>query len=351
MKYISILAIFIFVSCSADPYQGTSTGPIKEKVEEVKAPQLPDPQPLPSLSLSIPDIMEFEEGINSNYAVLAVVNAGVPVLSVTGMPAGMIYDAAKEQISWKPGFSDANDPTDPASNKKIFSLEFNLYSDAEPKNFLTKTVLVIVKDKSRAFGFESPLGAELMEGNPFEHLIKIKDFDFPNGPFMVRFKNLPTGVEWNFPDPSTLSLKMLASYSLVKNADFKDLLFGLEVINPRGAVLPGAIKWTVKNQTVSPSIWGISEIRKFPDITFSLISEDLNGETAPSWQLPSVPFGNLEATEINTINQVTKNPVKMLNVVWSKVPNSEKGKSQRLNFRSCVRGSYCSDQSINIIFR
>ena len=111
---------------------------------------VPYPSPVPahesSLGLSMPAVMEFNEGTKSEYLITAwAPSPGTPVVQVNNLPSGAIFDATTGKISWTPGFGAAIDHNDPLVGLGIYRGTVELHSTTSASVFIRRDYVMLVK--------------------------------------------------------------------------------------------------------------------------------------------------------------------------------------------------------------
>lgn len=336
-KLLVPLFLITFLSiagCKQNPYP--TTGDLREEVRV-------DPiQPLPALSISVNDKIEFREGRNLSLKVrVEVEEPGKPMVKIDGLPDGAIFDPETFMLSWKPGFFQGNDRNDASIKTRFYPITIWLRSSALPKEQLRKTVSLVVFDIPRSIDIESSRNASVDENEQFSEIITIKNADYPDGPFKIFTKDLPPNMKITEVSPKTFRLTYKPDYFHVNRttgASSKKYEGKIIISNPANHVQEKDYNFTVNDVRRDSKLVAPAELTQGLDVTFQVASYDLNREIAPVITLLSdrPNFGTFKTT-------IVKNPdsfSSVLNIFWNDIPPVYNGTTQKLKFKACVTGRF-----------
>lgn len=343
-----LLAGFVFIlSACQDPYPedkvfGTKPPPPQEDTDTRK-----------DYVLSLPVVMQLNEGEESTFAIHAMVpSPGVPVITVDGLPKGAQFDGAGSHLRWKPDYRAANDPKNPLIVQRSYPVRVRMSSSTNPKATITKKALFLVFDKRRKFDFKWPSKKiTFWEGRLGSLAIEINSIDFPIGPFQVVATGLPPGaivretnalpgtihIDWQ-PHPETVSVK--DQYSWRDSRYYRDVSPQIEVYDPRGNKVSNKTEWRVFDARIAPDISGPTRLKVGSSISFMIKATDPNGEAAPRLTLERQPdFGKVTLRKESPTPgiQASQYPTQTLHVAWEHIPFDKVGQSQEFKFRACVQ--------------
>jgi hypothetical protein len=305
MKALTLLAIALLVAvtgCKQDPFP-TNGVILLEKPKE-KAPILPP------LVLDIPDSIEFREGEANEVAFKAKVpDPATPIVTVQDLPEGATFDSAAMKLLWTPDFAAGNEPNDPTARFRSYVVVFTLRSSLDSVTSVTRRALVTVRDVPRAIDIGVPAGdRELTEGKEFVETVTIKSEDYPDGPFNLNLTNLPQAakVEPVTGDPKSWTIKYTPDLRAVTVEDnwsgsghYKFLDVKYTVVLPNGTAVSKLSKWKLVDTRQFAAISAPKNVVQGTDINFTLVAEDVNGETLsvsgsthPIISLANGPFGS-----------------------------------------------------------
>jgi hypothetical protein len=132
--------------------------------------------------------------------------------------------------------------------------------------------------------------------------------------------------------------------------------FSLNVLDPHGTVTAVPANWEVLDMRQDPLVVTPTQVEAtVPGADFYVHVEDPNGEAPPQLSLTTDEGKVLLTTEASSAGNSTSNPYAMFHVVWSEIPNTEKGKTKNLNLQSCVQddaGSFyrCITTAVSVNF-
>jgi len=136
-------------------------------------------------------------------------------------------------------------------------------------------------------------------------------------------------------------------YGFVKQSDYgsKDVEWSLVIYNPRARILTSKVKWTVKGDRQTPTVYFPQKINQGPPtVEFMLHAIDVNGEIPPRVTVDPSPTGAIVLENVGSSpGSSTSKPFQIIYVKWSGIPPEEAGKNVTLYFRSCVNGAYSGD--------
>ncbi len=345
-RLLWLIPVVALMACQQDPYNGKEVAgdipPTKEK-----------PKPNPgTFALQIQDTMQFNEGTKGEYIVRgSVPSPGKVILDFKNLPPGVAYDKVKERLTWTPDYKAANDPNDPAILMKNYVIDVSLYSSEDLSTAgKTKQVFLTVIDTPMPAGVKSPLDVNGREGQPLIHQINFEDQEYPTGPFEIAMSGLPLDVVLDWPDKRVPSFKLrwTPAYDKILNKTSEDFTGHVQIYNPRGKRLDFNVRWAIANQTIAPQTSGPNSVAQPGDVDFIVIAEDLNGESAPVWDVPTKPpYGLLSVTT----SPITGpgHPKSTGIVSWKAIPKDKLGIVFTLEMTACVQSSVCSIHKVTVL--
>ncbi len=340
------LSLLVLVSCKQDPYPEGG---------EIRGTPTLTQEPLPELSMSVDDVIEFTEGRSRDYIVRATVKEpGKPIVSVDNLPVGATFDPETMVLSWTPGYFDGNDSEDPSIKSQIYPIKIWLRSSEDTVRALRKTVNLVVYDVQRAIDIKPAHTQSVNEGETYTNTFTIDNADFPNGPFKVVLDSMPPNMELTKIDERTYKLEFTPDHYHVnrKNSASVDYTGKIIVSNPANHIQSKDLKISVKDVRLDSKLVAPEVLTQGLDVSFQVVAYDLNKEVSPKLTLESdrPDFGHFEVSTIEN----TENHSTILNVLWKDIPPARNAETYRLNFKSCVLGSWgnsynnCSTGSTNV---
>lgn len=182
------LMLFIFSSCKQNPLEGI--GPLTDKKPTGVVA-------ITQYGVSISEVLNFYEGKSQAYPIDAwVPEPGRPLITIIGLPNGIIFDSQKLTLSWTPPYDAANDPLNPSIVTRTYEIEISLQSDIDQMTLpLKKKAIILVHDTPRNYSFDiAETKYALRPGVEFIYDLKVLSEDFPRGPFFLESSNLPTNA-------------------------------------------------------------------------------------------------------------------------------------------------------------
>ena len=345
-RILWLVPVVALLSCGQDPYGG-------KKVSGAPPQQIvPEKPNSGAFGLQIQDIMQFSEGAKGEHIVKATVpNPGKAVLQFRNLPAGVHYDSVKERLIWTPDYKAANDPSDPAILMRNYIVDVALFSSVDMSNAgKVKQVFLTVVDTPMPAGVKSPLEASGREGQRLIHQIDFEDQEYPAGPFEIALSGLPLDVSLDWPDRRVPSFKLLwtPAYDKILNKKTEDFSGHIQIFNPRGKRLDFNVRWAISNQTVAPQTSGPTNVAQPGDVDFIVMAEDLNGEAAPTWDVPvRPPYGFLS---ISTMPITGPGHPKSTGIVsWKAIPKDKLGIVQVIQMQACVQTFSCTTHRVTVL--
>lgn len=358
---ISALGI---AGCQSDPFP-KDEGTLSERKAE------PPRAVAPPFSLDVPAVMEFEEGKESEYKILGMVNgaSGGATIAVYELPKGATFSPADSKIKWTPDFNAGGDASSPNTLYRQYSIRVMLWKQGDSLTSIERRVQLLVKDVPREFTVQpAAVASSLPEGKEILQTIHVQSDDFPKGPFVVSSANMPAGavIERDTSDPARFMIRYTPSFNSVtvdnevwgSTEITKDVSFDLEVAGPKGVQSMSKIDWKLKDVRQQPQVMAPENLTLGFDSTFTLQADDLNGETEPSITLEKTPsYGQISVQGVNTLaglNQKNFNSY-TVQVRWSEIPAEKMGTSDFLEFKICVFQSryekeLCTHKTVNVEF-
>lgn len=333
MRFLLLIFILILFGCNQDPYPagGSIQGP------EPRVPRKVDPP----LSMSIDDVIEYNEGKQLKYGIrVSVKEPGVPQVKIDNLPAGAIFDDQKMIITWKPSFFDGNNPKDPAIKSRIYPITVWLRSSLDNTHAIKKQVSLVVHDVPRKIDINGSSTASVYENSKLTYDFSISNADYPQGPFKVVTSNMPANSKIIKIDENNFRLEFTPDYyhvNLEKDGDSKTYQGKIIVANPANHMENKLVDITVRDKRLSSKLVTPDTLTQGLDVSFQVAAYDLNKEVTPKIELLSSRpnFGNFRTQLVE--NQ--ENHSSVLNVYWNDIPPVHNGKKLTLKFKSCVLSS------------
>jgi len=337
MKNLFLLTLLcvsslLFVGCNQDPYPTEGTLRVTEPIEA--------DEPLPPLTLKLDDVVGFKEGRFRKYKIrVEVEEPGVPIVTVKGLPEGAEFNAEDFTISWRPTYFDGNDPNDPTIKQQIYPIQVTLRSTALPKDAEVKRMSLLVEDIPQIIDIQTNRSGSVDEGKKFTEIITIKNVDYPQGPFKVVTKGMPSNTEVKELAPDKFELSFSPDYFHVNRKVGRNKRYQGKIIvaNPANHLEEKDFPITVNDVRRETKIVAPEELIQGLDVSIQVSSYDLNREVAPEIELLSrrPNFGTFETKLIKDEKSFNS----ALNISWKDIPPAYNGTKQTLRFRSCVLDS------------
>lgn len=353
MKKVSLfllaLSTLSFVGCDQDPY------PVEQEIR--RTPRSTPDDPLPPLAIEPIEDIKFREGLLSEFKIrVAVEEPGEPILKVEGLPEGATFDENTFTISWKPGYFDANDPNNPTVDRRTYPVTIRLFSTALDNDGVSREVKLVVQDSPRPITLDTrSVTPEVDENEQFEKIIRFDNEDFPDGPFKLATKGLPSALEIESIDGNTFRLKFRPDYFHV-NRDTVGRNYiryegKLVASNPANETREFNYRIQVNDVRQGVKLVAPDEIEQGLDAGFQVAAYDLNREIAPEMSLSvkKPPFGKFTTS----IKENPKTFSSVLSILWKDIPPRYNNTVQEVTYVACVlnsRGSKtdCEEQSTKI---
>lgn len=320
----------LLAGCSQSP-----TGQIHSLLRK----PLPPSEPRPALNLIVSHQMDFKEGVFSSYPLKLTVPSGEPVVLISGLPEGALYNSETQSIDWEPDLLAANDPSNSSIMQKTFPITITLMSSEDAVTVMHREVLITVRDT------DVPWEVQLSNSQPFffegrlnEQILTITSQDYPNGPFSVLPRNLPPGatLEADPAHPNVFHIFYSPSYDQVTSAEgVKQYQVEFRILTPTHREKALQSTWKVYHLEVRPQVLAPSFVKQAKEVNFILEAFDPNGEMVPTVTLKDPPaFGTLT---IDTFNpSIRALPSVKKQVFWKQIPASQWGTTHRLYFEICT---------------
>lgn len=339
------LSLLGFASCKQDPYP--EDGELKDTETLIE-------EPLPELSMSVDDVIEFTEGRKLDYTIRATVKEpGKPIVKVDGLPEGAVFDETTFTISWIPGFFDGNDPDDPSIKSQIYPIKVWLRSSLDEVRALRKTVNLVVHDVQREITIAPAHTKSVKEGEKYSNTFTIDNSDFPNGPFKVLLDGMPANMALSQVDARTYKIEFEPDYFHVNRKVGGSVKYKGKIIvsNPANHIQSKDLEIVVNDQRLESKLVVPDVLTQGLDVSFQVVAYDLNKEVTPDVVLQSrnPGFGRF----VTSIVQNVENSSTVLNVEWKDIPPARNGETHTLSFKSCVldtfgRTNNCSTKNTDI---
>ena len=356
LKSLLLLSfLFIAFACDNEPYpEDAENGDLRRNPRRETNP------PTVAMSIILPseDVTLFEGKPFVQKIKVAVPNPGKPIVEVENLPKGAIFDPEELTITWKPGFTDGNDPKDPTIKVRRYLVTVRLFT-TEPgrENEKKERVLPLsVYDVPRIFEIDAKDKRYLKEGETLSYEFEINNEDYPQGPFNVYSSDIPANAKIVRINDTQFRLEYTPDYHHVKlNGNAQDCMASrwkklcynyvgkLTAINPAGHKAEKEIKIEIEDKRQHVELSTPSDMENGLDISFSVSAIDPNGEIAPEISMDSLEpeFGEF-TTELTKDEE---NNFSVLHVKWSDIPPSHNGQKKSFSFKSCALSSPTSTGS------
>lgn len=308
----------------------------------------------PAYGLKAPQVTEFTEGQPGRVQIEAYV-PGTRKMRLEGLPTGAVFDETKMLLSWQPDYQAANDPQSPQIIVRTYTVKVLLWDAADPSVVYSQDTALVVKDSPRPMQIQVPSKIAITEGKAFSGEIVVTSPDYPNGPFEILTEGLPDGATISpAPNqPSRYLVRYTPSYRVVANNDYMNR-FDIKVtaVAPNLGRASDQVVWSVYNDRQKARVSAPKSLVQGLDVTFTVHSEDLNGEAAPQLSIvaPTLGKATLTILEKDTTVPSDRNPAASAMIRWTDLPQSFLGTQQTLTFKSCVLSNLCQNHLVPIQF-
>lgn len=351
MTRILFLSVILFslslTGCKQDPYPETGSYSVDPYVE--------GQEPLPALAISVSDKIEYREGRNLGIKIrVEVEEPGEPIVKIDGLPDGATFDPKTFMLNWKPTYFQGNDANDASIKARFYPITIWLRSSALPKEYLRKTVNLVVFDIPRDIKIGASRNSSVDENREFTETITITNLDYPQGPFKLLTKDLPANMEIEELSPTRFKLKFKPDYFHVNRArgESSKVYEGKIIVsNPANHIEEVDYKFTVKDVRRESKVVAPETLTQGLDVSFQVASYDLNREISPDMTLLSdrPNFGNFKTEIVKNADSFSS----VMNIYWTDIPPAYNGTTQRLRFKACVIGRFnrrdeCKEESTEI---
>ncbi len=353
MKALQILLLLpllgLTVGCDQDPYPTD---------QEIRVVQRQDPvEPLPPVAIEPIEDIKFREGLQSSFKIrVAVEEPGEPIVWVEGLPEGATFDEVNHTITWMPDYFAANDPNNATVDSRTYPVTIYLNSTVLDTAGTSRTVKLIVDDTPRPITLDTrSVTPSVNENETFEKIVRFKNDDFPDGPFKLTTKDLPSGLKVEEVDGTTFRLKFTPDYFHVNRRQAGRSYVRYEgklvATNPRNNTKSFDYRIQVDDVRQGVKLVAPEEIEQGLDAGFQVAAYDLNREIAPNMTLSvnRPNFGDFKT-------QIKKNPAtfsSVLSILWKDIPPRYNNTVQEISYEACVldnrgRESACETQKTKI---
>lgn len=357
MKMNSIMtasfAIAVGLSaCNQNPYDA-----FNGKIVEVK--ESPTHVRASPNTLEVPAITECYEGKTCAITIVPHVPPPGKASVVFGapLPKNAVYNAAKNQIIYKPEF-DAVDLASNPDGRKSFLINAAIYDSNQPKQVGYQDFNIIAVNVVRDTKITFVSGKnDVTEGQAFDQIIRVENPDFVgSSDFQLLLSGGPDGVQPSpiANRPGYFSIHFVPSPNFVTVADpvvgihfqksFKVTYTGFP---PQGAKATQTATWTVTDKRLPPMVIAPDAISQGATASFSISAHDLNGEVSPIivvGKIPTVggaPLGVIKVTDLvqSTSTGAAAPYSKQVSVVWDQIDFTKPfdwSKPIPIGFQVCV---------------
>jgi hypothetical protein len=347
-KYLPLVTLMSLVGCNSNPYsemnRSKTPPPIREEVR-------------PTFGIDIPDVLSFDEGSKSEFSIRVSVPNGKPQIDWNGLPDGASYDIQKGILSWKPSFTDANDPLDLSVKSRDYLVTLILRSDADQVSAVKKTVIFKVKDTPRPILLNlTNTFIDVIEGQEKVLTgISVSSLDFPNGPFRVLLKSGKTGTlregerpgEWDLWTPGFSPETIKVGRDCRENwSCFKEFEETISVFTPDGRVGQKSIKVRLGDSRFPVALSLPKEITTSGDLALTFSGLDQNMEVLPQVSIEEAPEVGDLSLSLSSDKAASEYEGKF-RLSWTQIPLDAYGKTYFFKVRACNSSNSGSPNSEN----
>lgn len=343
-SFLLLCFLLFAVGCENEPYP--EDGNLRTEPRQDRTP------PDIALPIVLPNdgFLELYEGKQNVVRIkVAVPSPGTPIVEVEDLPSGAVFDKDELTITWKPSFTDGNDPKDHTVKVRKYFSKVRLFT-TEPGRTTEKeqkTIVWTVHDVPRSFEIEAKDKRHIKEGETLTYKFEIKSDDYPQGPFNVYSSDIPANAKIVRLNETQFQIEYTPDFHHVKlNGNAQSCLVSrykkncynyigkLTAVNPAGHKTEKEIKIEVEDERQEVELSTPNDMDNGLDISFSVSAIDPNGEIAPEISMDSLipEYGDFETS----LEKDEENNFSVLHVKWTDIPPSYNGKTQNFNFRSCV---------------
>jgi len=339
LPLILLVGLSGLVGCDQDPYPIDPSVGGSLRLDPIPDPDEPD-DVLPELSLSVDDVIEYKEGRVREYLVRAAVKEpGEPLVKIDNLPAGAEFDPETFIIKWRPGFFDGNDSNDPTIKSQIYPITIWLRSSLDDRKATRKKVNLVVYDVPQQIAIEYTRNNTALEGEEWSSTFKIKNSDYPNGPFKVLSKGMPANTKLEKINETTYKFVFNPDHFHVnRKLDGRDLRYAGAIIvaNPANHIEEKEFNLTVRDVRKKTELVVPVETTHGLDLSFQVSAFDLNKEIPPTLELVGngPGFGKFSFDTVQSNDSFST----VLLVKWNDIPPARNGENISLQFKACVLG-------------
>lgn len=358
MKLLLSVFIFVFlVGCQQDPYP--EEGELRENPRQQRNVRL-------ALSADIPQEIYFQEGNLGEHRFRVKVPApGNPIMWIDGLPSGATFDEENFRISWRPGNFAGNDSKDPTIKTRIYPITVWLRSSDNAIEKISRNVSLIVRDVPRQINISGNDDVEVREGSKLSYEFEVNNDDYPQGPFSVFTADMPanTKVKKVSGSSNKFILEFEPDNFHVQASDrncgtwsdpCKKYEGSITITNPAGHQKEKKLTISVKDTRLGVKTVTPTNLEQGLDVSFQIISYDLNKEITPEVRLKSSTpnVGNFSTQVIRNEESFST----VYNIKWHDIPPTYNGQVVPFEFYSCVndvrgRRTNCSSTSMNVAIK
>ena len=358
VRVVMVLLFAIFLaSCKNNPYPADALfEPIGNKVEASH---------FPVLFLQVPAVMKFQEGEEETYEVSGITPSGKPLIEVANLPNGANFDSTTNQLTWTPGFSDADDfGKSNAADYREYVVKFKLYDSENTLRFVERESVLVVFDTPEDFVVKTETAVELQETR--NHTQDI-DFEYSDGSrvnvIAVYSNDMPREaqikkVRWrhNYSIEFTPPIDFVKSFNS-KDAKgyYKDIEFHVSAINMKGNRVQKKISWRVYDKDLGLAVFAPKSIKGGKEVFFTVTAVDKNGEVGPTIKADPDTSVYGDSLYISRMVFFHYNPTgerwAYYGINWKNIPAKMRGQIHTLNFQICGRKSVCEKLTVNVDLR
>ena len=340
--WLALISLAV-AGCEQNPYPNDG---VLSAVAPPQARVIPPPY-----GLSAPDRAYFVEGQPGSVPlVVSVPSPDTPNLVLDGLPDGAVWDPDHSVITWTPNFLDGDSTT---GTSHEYPITLHLDNGNRAKGEVVDHMTFVVTNSLQPLQLIAPASVSVTEEQVASGTIQVKSTDFPAGPFVVSSTSdiaADIKIVRDSGDPSLFHWTFLAHADVVKGTQFgsstpSPVVGGLHWVatGPQGSQVVGTSQVTVNNTWTGPVVMGPTELMLGPDLTFTWVVADLNGQVNPVLDGSlNVPYGTITSTHTNGTRDDFGRmlPSAVYEFKWTGVPEANAGTTVNVPIKFCAQYSY-----------
>jgi hypothetical protein len=349
-----VLSLLFAAACNSNPYSDQNARLSAQPPQKTAT--------LPGFTVEAPAVVDVTEGAsNVKIPITSHVLSGTPIVTVENLPSFATWDAANSTVLLNPPIGASVDPAQPMDTTRKYSILAKASSTDASMSFVQQTIVILVHHKAESLvvgGFNSQV--DVLEGTTYKTTVRVQSLTFPTGPFFPVANNLPDGVTIApTTDPTTFTISYSPTFSTVTSANSagtcpdthsvkhlcKTFNWTLNVTDPKGDAATLSTRWRVLDVRQSPSFVAPPSVDgSTTSVDFYVHAEDTNNEVIPTITFTQPALGKLTLTTVSSSGATANSyPTTLVHVVWTGDFQSLAGRSQVLNFKTCVQSGPLPD--------